>query len=171
MTKLLLMSFWLTLLTIFPVHAVEKDDEKRLDEIAERGSHVMPFDLEKTTHIFTQTPNGGVQQVIAKNKLDAEQIKLIRSHLSEISNEFKRGNFSNPEKIHGKSMPGLIELKAAQSGQIKFEYEELPDGAQITYSTEVEKLKHAIHQWFDAQLSDHARHAVPGHSHHPMHHQ
>lgn len=169
MTKLLLMSFWLTLFAIFPVHAAEKADEKRLDEIAERGSHVMPFDLEKTTHIFTQTPNGGVQQVIAKNKSDTEQINLIRAHLSEISNEFKHGNFSNPEKIHGTNMPGLAELKAAQPGQIQFEYEELPDGAQITYSTEVEKLKHAIHQWFDAQFSDHACHAVPGHSHHTMH--
>lgn len=171
MTKLLLMSFWLILFTTFSVHAAEKKDEKRLDEIAERGSHVMPFDLEKTTHIFTQTSSGGIQQVIAKNKSDTEQINLIRVHLSGISNEFKHGNFSNPEKIHGTNMPGLAELKAAQSGQIKFEYEELPDGAQITYSTEVEKLKHAIHQWFDAQLSDHARHAVPGHSHHPMHHQ
>jgi hypothetical protein len=165
------MSFWLTLSAIFPVHAAEKADGKQLDEIAERGAHVMPFDLEKTTHIFTQTPNGGVQQVIAKNKSDTGQINLIRAHLSEVYSEFKQGNFSNPEKIHGKNMPGLAELKAAQSGQVKFEYEELSDGAQITYFTEVEKLKHAIHQWFDAQLSDHARHAVPGHSHHPMHHQ
>lgn len=171
MMKLLLVPFWLTLFITFTVYAAENADERRLDEIAERGSHVMPFDLEKTTHIFTQTPNGGIQQVIAKNKSDAEQINLIRTHLSEISNEFKRGNFSNPVKIHGKDMPGLAELEAAQSGQITFEYEELPDGAQITYSTEVEKLRHAIHQWFDAQLSDHAHHALPGHSHHPMHHQ
>ena len=153
------------------MHAAGKADEKRLDEIAERGAHVMPFDLGKTTHIFTQTPNGGVQQVIAKNKSDTGQINSIRAHLSEIYNEFKQGNFSNPEKIHGKDMPGLAELKAAQPEQIKFEYEELPDGAQITYSTKVEELKRAIHQWFEAQLSDHARHAVPGHSHHPMHHQ
>lgn len=171
MIKLLFIPFWLTLLTTLPVYAVEKADEKRLDEIAERGSHVMPFDLEKTTHIFTKTESGGIQQVIVKNKSDTEQINLIRIHLSEISNEFMHGNFSNPEKIHGEAMPGLIELKAAKSGQIRIEYKELPDGAEITYSTEVEKLKHAIHQWFDAQLSDHARHAVPGYSHHhPMHH-
>jgi len=171
MMKLLLIPFWLTLFATFSIHATEKADEKRLDEIAERGSHVMPFDLERTTHIFTQTPDGGIQQVIVKDKSDTKQINLIRAHLSEISNEFKYGNFSNPEKIHGTNMPGLAELKAAQPGQIQFEYDELPDGAQITYSTEVEKLKHAIHRWFDAQLSDHARHAVPGHSHHPMRHQ
>lgn len=162
--KLLLIPFLLTLFTTFSIHAAEKSEEKRLDEIAERGSHVMPFDLEKTTHIFTQTPNGGIQQVVAKNKSDTGQINLIRAHLSEISNEFKHSNFSNPEKIHGKNMPGLAELKAAQPDQIKFEYEELPGGAQITYSTEVEKLKQAIHQWFDAQFNDHACHAAPGHS-------
>lgn len=168
--KLLFIPFWLALLTTLPVYAVEKADEKRLDEIAERGSHVMPFDLEKTIHIFTKTASGGIQQVVVKNKSDIEQINLIRTHLSEISNEFKHGNFSNPEKIHGEAMPGLAELKAAQAGQIKIKYKELSDGAEITYSTQVEKLKHAIHQWFDAQLSDHARHAVPGHTHQHMHH-
>lgn len=50
-------------------------------------------------------------------------------------------------------------------------YRELPDGAEIAYATSIEKLKHAIHRWFDAQLSDHARHAVPGHNtHQHMHH-
>lgn len=79
MIKLLFIPFWLTLLTTLPVYAVEKADEKRLDEITERGSHVMPFDLEKTTHIFTKTESGGVQQVIVRTKSDTEQINLIRS--------------------------------------------------------------------------------------------
>ncbi len=170
MNKLFIALFLLTLCIAVPIHAVEKVDEQRLDEIAERGSHVMPFDLEKTTHIFSKTDTGGIQQVIAKDKSDTEQINLIRSHLSAITKEFKQGNFSNPEKIHGASMPGLAELRTAKTGQIKIEYKELPDGAEITYSTHIEKLKLAIHQWFDAQLSDHARHAVPSHSHDSGHH-
>lgn len=170
MNKLFIASFLLALFIAVPIHAVEKADEKRLDEVTERGSHVMPFDLEKTTHIFSKTDTGGIQQVIAKDKSDTEQINLIRSHLSAITKEFKQGNFSNPEKIHGASMPGLAELKAAKSDQINIVYKELPDGAEITYSTHIEKLKLAIHQWFDAQLRDHARHAVPGHYHQHMHH-
>lgn len=170
MNKLFIALFLLTLCIAVPIHAVEKADEQRLDEVAERGSHVMPFDLEKTTHIFSKTDTGGIQQVIAKDKSDTEQINLIRSHLSAITKEFKQGNFSNPEKIHGASMPGLAELRTAKTGQIKIEYKELPDGAEITYSTHIEKLKLAIHQWFDAQLNDHARHAVPGHSHDSGHH-
>ncbi|SDY45432.1 hypothetical protein [Nitrosomonas sp. Nm33] len=91
-------------------------DEKRLNEIAERGFHVIPFDLEKMIHIFTKTNEEGIQQVVAKDKPDFEQIRLIRKHLLEISTEFSRGNFS--------------------------------------------KL---------AQLSDHARHAIPEHPHKHQH--
>jgi hypothetical protein len=170
MNKLFIATFLLASFITAPIYAVEKADEERLDEVAERGSHVMPFDLEKTTHVFSKTDNGGIQQVIAKDISDAEQISLIRAHLSKISNEFKQGNFSNPEKVHGADMPGLSELKIAKLGQIKIEYTELPDGAQIGYSTELPQFINAIHQWFDAQLSDHARHAVPGHVHDPMHH-
>jgi hypothetical protein len=159
----------LVLFVAFPAHALESADEKRLDEIAQRGGHVMPFDLEKTTHVFSRTSNGGLQQVIVKDKSDVEQIGLVRAHLSEISDDFKRGDFSKPARIHGESMPGLAELKSAKPGEIKIEYVELPSGAQIRYSSNSPKLIDAIHRWFDAQLHDHARHAVPGHEHHPMH--
>lgn len=147
------------------VHAVNLADEKRLDEVAERGTHVMPFDLEKTIHVFSKTPEGGIQQVVAKDKSDSEQIQLIRAHLSEISAEFSQGDYSKPMHIHGQDMPGLDVLKTASSGQIKIEYRELPDGAQIHYVSQLHQLVDALHQWFDAQLRDHARHAVSGHPH------
>ena len=149
--------------------AEEKASEDRLDEIAKRGAHVMPFSLEKTTHIFSKNENGGVQQVIVKDPSDTGQIKLIREHLSKISQEFIHGDFSDPAKIHGEDMPGLAELRTAKPDQLEIVYKELPNGAEIDYSSEDLKLVKAIHQWFDAQLSDHAHHAVPGHPHHLMH--
>jgi hypothetical protein len=148
------------------VQAVEKASEDRLDEVAKRGAHVMPFSLEQTTHIFSKTEKGGLQQVIVKDSSNAEQIKLIREHLSKISQEFIQGDFSDPAKIHGEGMPGLAELRLAKPGQIKIVYKELPNGAEIDYSTDDTKLVEAIYKWFDAQLSDHAHHAVPGHPHH-----
>lgn len=166
MNKFMIFLFMITSTLSVSIYASEKTDNQRLDEITERGSHVMPFDLGKTTHIFSKTDAGGIQQVIVKDKHNTEQIRLIRTHLSEIAEEFKRGNFSDPEKIHGASMPGLAELKAAEPGQIDIVYKELPDGAEITYNTSIEELRHAIHRWFNAQLSDHARHAVPGHDIH-----
>ena len=141
-------------------------NEARLDEVVARGVHVMPFDLEKTLHIFTKIENGGVQQVIAKDKNDAAQISLIRQHLSKIAKEFNQGDFSNPVKIHGDKMPGLEALRSAEKGALSIIYKELPDGAQINYTSKKPDLIAAIHQFFEAQLSDHARHAVSGHTNH-----
>jgi len=151
--------------------AVEKVSEARLDEVAERGSHVMPFDLEQTTHIFSKTAQGGLQQVVVKDPANTEQIKLIRQHLTKISTEFRKGDFSNPTKIHGKDMLGLEVLRNTKPEQISIVYKELPNGAEINYASQEEKVIVAIHQWFDAQLNDHARHAISGHSEHSMNHQ
>lgn len=133
----------------------------RLDEVAERGRHVMPFNLEKTQHIFNKTEHGGVQQVIAKQATDSEQIGLIRQHLSDISERFKQGDFSRQKSIHGDNMPGLLEL-SANYRSVRFDYRPLPNGAEIEYAAEDTALVDAIHRFFNAQLSDHARHASDG---------
>jgi hypothetical protein len=148
------------------VFAIEPASEARLDEVVARGVHVMPFNLEQTTHVFSTTENGGIQQVIVKDKANAEQIALIRSHLSKIAREFNQGDFSNPVKIHGDKMAGLDALRTAKKGALSIIYKELPEGAQIDYSSEHPDLVTAIHQFFEAQLSDHARHAVSGHTNH-----
>ena len=169
MKKLTLVSALIIFLVSLPIHAVEKANEQRLDEVVQRGSKVMPFNLEQTTHVFSKTTNGGVQQVLVNDPANVEQIKLIREHLTKISHEFQQGDFSNPAKIHGDTMPGLEELRKAKPNQIDIVYKELPNGAEINYSTDMPDLIKAIHQWFDAQLSDHARHAISGHSNHQMH--
>lgn len=146
-------------------------DSARLDEVAKLGAGVMPFDLDKTTHVFDKTAHGGIQQVVAKNGEDAEQIFLIRKHLAEIAGKFAHGDFSAPARIHGADMPGLAELKQAPQGSLKVKYSVLARGAQIEYSADDPALVCAIHRWFDAQLSDHARHATEGHCKHaaPLH--
>ena len=169
MAKKLLML--LSLLCGASVHAMPPADPTRLDEVAERGSHVMPFALEKTLHIFNKTPTGGIQQVIAKDATDSEQISLIRRHLAHIAARFAEGDFSGPQSIHGNDMPGVKELSTAK-GQSSFIYRDLPNGAEIEFRADNQQLIDAVHRYFDAQLSDHARHALPGehdlhHGHHP----
>jgi hypothetical protein len=137
----------------------------RHEEVAARGAEVMPFDLEKTVHVFEKLDNGGLQKVVVKDPSNKEQISLIQSHLKEESERFRRGDFSDPAKIHGQDMPGLAELKSG-AGKIEIVYTSLPDGAQIRYTTKDPALLMAIHHWFDAQLSDHGRHASgPDHQH------
>ncbi len=164
MKPLLMIS--LSLLFIDPAFSIEKASEERLDEVARRGAHVMPFDLGLTTHVFTKTKQGGIQQVIVKDLDNTTQITLIREHLKKIADEFKQGVFSDPSRIHGDDMPGLQCLKQAKPGQLQIEYQNLPEGAQITYATKNPELIKALHQWFNAQLTDHARHAVSGHAMH-----
>lgn len=149
--------------------AIGKASDARISEVAEQGAKVMPFDLEQTLHIFNKTKEGGVQQVIAKQADDKSQIDLIRAHLKKIAHDFSLADFSDPEKIHGADMPGLNALRKAKANAITVQYRELSDGAEITYKTDNTDLISAIHQWFDAQLRDHGRHATMDHSLHKMH--
>ncbi|MCK5831343.1 MAG: aspartate carbamoyltransferase [Methylococcales bacterium] len=161
----------LTVASSMPITAVEQASTERLNEVERLGRHVMPFDLNKTLHVFSKTEDGGIQQVISKKPLNKSQIILTQEHLKKIAAEFKQGNFTDPTKIHGKDMPGLNALKNAKPGSIIIKYRELENGAEITYATKTPELITAIHQWFDAQLSDHARHSTKDHSQHMMHNQ
>lgn len=149
--------------------ALEKATKQRVKEIAKRGAHVMPFDLDQTMHVFSKNKEGGLQQVVVKKTSDLEQISLIRQHLSEIASDFKDRKFTDPTRLHGADMPGLATLKKAKPKELSIEYSELPDGGQIVYKTNKQALIHAIHQWFDAQMSDHSQHAMPHHPNHKMH--
>lgn len=127
--------------------------------IAAKGAEVMPFDLERTTHIFEPLDSGGLQQVIADDPADAAQIELIRQHLREEAARFAQGDFHDPSMIHGEQMAGLHELMMGAE-RIRIEYSELDEGAQILYTTDDPALVHAIHQWFAAQVADHGSHAT-----------
>ncbi len=130
-------------------------------EIAAKGAMVMPFDLERTTHIFEKQALGGLQQVISDDG-DSEQVMLIREHLKEEAERFQKGDFHDPAMIHGENMAGLHEL-TTRSGELTIAYAELAEGGQITYTAEDPELIAAIHAWFEQQLADHGSHAQSGH--------
>lgn len=147
-------------------HMAEMAKAQRQAEVSHRGKDVMPFSLPATTHIFTKTADGGIQQVVARKATDTAQVKLVRQHLREIREQFLKGDFSGPAHIHGMDMPGLAELQAARPGQIAIAYQDIKGGAQLAYSTSEASLVAALHRWFDAQLSDHGKDAMAGHDQH-----
>ena len=132
---------------------------QRQTAVAEAGRDVMPFDLERTTHVFEKTPDGGLQTVVSDDG-DAEQIALIREHLAEEAERFAGGDFHDPEMIHGPEMAGLHALVTGHD-RLDIAYAEVDEGAEIRYSSSDPALVEALHQWFDAQLSDHGAHAQP----------
>jgi len=131
----------------------------RQAQVARNGALVMPFDLTRTAHVFTDTDTGGREVVTANDPADTQQIDLIRNHLKGLVPQFSSGDFSNPAAIHGDDMPGLAQLRAGYS-RIEFEYEELPNGAALTYRTTDPVMVSVLHTWFGAQRSDHGGHQM-----------
>jgi hypothetical protein len=113
--------------------------QTRQEEVATRGAKVMPFDLEQTMHVFQKLDDGGLQKVVVKDLANKKQIALIQSHLKEEADNVRKGDFSDPAKIHGEDMPGLAELKGGAK-QIDIRYTSLADGAQIQYTAKDPKL-------------------------------
>jgi hypothetical protein len=148
---------------------IQAADLQRQAEVSERGKTVMPFNLSATTHVFTKSSDGGIQRVIAKVAGDDTQTRLVRQHLQEIRAQFLKGDFTGPSHIHGQDMPGLPALRQAQPGQVAIDYQVVTGGAELIYRTADPQLVNALHQWFDAQVSDHGPDAMEGHMHHQHH--
>jgi len=131
----------------------------RQEMIHEKGSSVMPFELNKTLHTFTKNESGGTQSVVVRDASDTADLSLIRMHLQMEVQNFSAGNFSDPTQLHGEDMPGVSTL-SQNFRKMTVTYRELPNGAAIDFqSTNAETIA-AIHAWFDAQLSDHGNDAA-----------
>jgi hypothetical protein len=124
------------------------------EHVHDMSHGVMPFDMNKTVHIFKMSETGGIQSVIVKDRADAGQITLVREHLREEASRFQRGDYADPASLHGATMPGLKELQQGAT-RVRVAYSDLPDGAEITFETRDVHLLTAIHRWFGAQLSEH----------------
>lgn len=118
----------------------------------------MPFDLERTTHYFKPLRDGGVQTVVADNPSDGDQVTLIRAHLRKEAAAFARGDFGDPEEIHGPGMPGLDVLRSRYD-EIDLTLTSTSAGARIRYTSKAPEVVDALHRWFEAQLMDHGNHA------------
>lgn len=129
----------------------------RQEQVAESGAEVMPFDLERTTHIFEKLENGGLQRVVSDDG-DSEQVELIRMHLADEAERFGQGDFHDPMMIHGEDMAGLHELTIG-ADRLSITYSDIDNGGRILYTTEDGDLVTALHAWFDQQVADHGEHA------------
>ncbi len=148
---------FMLLLVVWITVGCGSETPDRQEQVAEAGVEVMPFDLERTTHIFEKLDNGGLQQVISDDG-DREQIELIRLHLAEEAARFSQGDFHDPEMIHGEDMAGLHELMLGAKA-LTIIYSDVDGGGQILYTAVDDNLVTALHAWFDQQVTDHGTHA------------
>jgi hypothetical protein len=146
------MRCWIAVLLLFCCAAAQAQTTQ--EHVHQMSHGVMPFDMSKTVHIFKMTESGGIQRVIAKDPIEADQIALIRKHLQHEAERFQHGDYSDPATLHGRHMPGLMDLQNGAS-RIKVSYASVSSGAEITFETTDLHLLTAIHRWFGAQLSEH----------------
>jgi hypothetical protein len=128
--------------------------ETRQQYVHKRSPMVMPFTMSKTLHIFKMTESGGVLKIVVRKPDDNDQIALIQRHLKHEAGLFRKGDYSDPAKLHGDDMPGLKDLQGGSS-RIAVTCLALPEGAEITFKTDDLHLLTALHKWFGAQLSEH----------------
>ena len=138
-------------LAAFPF-AVRADDAHQ-NMVTEHGKQTMPFDQSQAMHMFLPSATGGVVEIVVHD-MNPTQIALVRAHLLQEAAKFVRGDYTDPAYIHGKAMPGLVQL-TLRSSSISVRYFETPSGAAITLDSSEQALISAIHEWLMAQQHDH----------------
>ena len=144
----------ITVLTMTALGAGRVHAQTTQERVHDMSHHVMPFEMARTLHVFRMTETGGEQRVVVRDPADRDQVALIREHLRHEAGMFSRGNYADPARLHGDSMPGLAELRAGWE-QVTVTYADHPDAGTLTFESRDLRLVTAIHRWFGAQLSEH----------------
>lgn len=118
----------------------------------------MPFDMNKVTHYFLKTGDGGILMIRVKDPADTLQVSLIREHLRKEQKMFAEGDFNDPKTLHGMNMPGVKTLSESND-KLDVDYKSLSRGAKLTFASNDSTVIRAVHTWFDAQLKDHGKDA------------
>ncbi|WP_225616177.1 aspartate carbamoyltransferase [Methylomonas albis] len=160
MTKIFIVFIALFIFTAI-LHADEKNTNTQAKILEKSLDSLLPYTVEQTESSFTKTRHGGVQHVVAKSATDSMLIASIQTHLRKMIGQFRKGDFSTTERMHGANMPGLMQLKTAKSADIRFAYRDLENGGQIRYYSEYPQFVSALHEWFDAQARAHGNVDLP----------
>jgi hypothetical protein len=130
-----------------PMHATHT-------QMNERGEKGMGFSQTATAHHFLLNASGGVIQVEAKDSADATSRNEIRMHLGHIARAFQSGDFDIPMFVHDTVPPGVPEMKRWQKN-IKYSFEETPNGGRVVISSTEKEALVAIHRYLRFQIEEH----------------
>lgn len=120
-----------------------------------RGEKGMGFSQTATQHHFFLTANGGAVQIVVKDASDEVNRDAIRMHLKHISQAFASGDFDIPMFVHSTTPPGVIAMKQLR-GEIRYSFEQSPDGGRVVIVSSNQAAVDAIHQFLRFQIREHA---------------
>lgn len=131
-----------------------KNEQRKMDEMNERGDHAMGFDHLKTTHHFILAAEGGSIQVVANDENDKVSRDQIRMHLRHIAMMFGEGNFEIPMLVHDEKPPGTEVMRKLKS-EVSYQYQEIERGASVQISTKNPDALAAVHEFLRYQITEH----------------
>lgn len=118
-----------------------------------RGMMAMGVDQYMSAHQFDILPDGGRIALQMKGD-DSLAVAQIRAHLKLIQHAFEAGDFSTPEFVHMRSMPGT-EVMSRRKAFIRYAYSDLPRGGEVRITTDDPESLAAVRQFLSAQRVDH----------------
>ena len=121
--------------------------------LQERGKMAMGVDQYASAHQFDVLANGG-RIALQMKEDDALSIAQIRAHLKLIEHAFRAGDFSTPEFVHMRAMPGTA-VMSRKRGLIAYSYADLPRGGEVRIITTDPESLAAIRDFMAAQRGDH----------------
>jgi hypothetical protein len=118
-----------------------------------RGKMAMGVDQYKSAHQFDVLPNGG-RIALEMRDYDSLAVAQIRAHLRLIQHAFQAGDFSTPEFVHMRAMPGT-DVMSRKKNLIDYTYGDLPRGGEVRITTTDPESLTAIRMFLGAQRGDH----------------
>jgi hypothetical protein len=119
-----------------------------------RGDLAMGFSHQATTHHFLLRKDGGAIEVTANDPEDATSVAQIRTHLRHIATAFAEGDFALPGIIHDQVPPGAETMKARRR-EIRYRFEETPNGGAVRVRTGDLEALSAVHEFLRFQIEEH----------------
>jgi hypothetical protein len=121
--------------------------------LQERGKMAMGVDQYASAHQFDVLPNGGRIALEMKGN-DPLAVAQIRAHLKLIKHAFQAGDFSTPEFVHMRTMPGT-DVMSQKKALIRYTYSDRPRGGEVRIVTTDPESLAAIRDFMAAQRDDH----------------
>jgi hypothetical protein len=118
-----------------------------------RGKMAMGVDQYASAHRFDVLPDGGRIALEMKGG-DSLAVAQIRAHMKLIEHAFQAGDFSTPEFVHARAMPGT-DIMSRNKALIRYTYADLPRGGEVRITTTDSASLAAIREFLAAQRGDH----------------
>jgi hypothetical protein len=109
----------------------------------------LPAPPDPTLHVFRESMDGGVQQVVANSGASSALVGRMRRALHDEIPALERGEF--PDPVGPGKTPAVAMLRSA-AGHLEVTYQDIPRGGQLRYRSRDAKVISALHEWMAATV-------------------